>query len=290
MDTPDHGDASLSGGIAESWDDGASGWDRHRDQIHQWLADPTTAMLDAAGIKTGMRVLDIAAGAGDQTLDIARRVGPQGAVLATDISAQMIARAAERMRSAGHNQVQTRRADAQQLGLAGAEFDAAVCRMGLMFCDSPSRALCEIRAALRPGGRFSALVFSAPGSNPCITTLMNTARRHAGLAPVERCDPPAAGTLLSLGSPGLLERLLVASGFVEVTVRTVSAPFHFARTADYVAFVRTSGSPIIDLLKTLSAVQQACAWDDMTAQLSRFETAHGWVGPNELLLASALKT
>lgn len=286
MDTPTQ-PLQLRRG-AEPWDDGAPGWDRHRYHVHQWLAEATAIMLDAAGIATGMRVLDIAAGAGDQTLDIAQRVGPQGAVLATDISAQMIARAQARMRAAGHTHVQAEIADAQQLGLAGSQFDAALCRMGLMFCPSPLLALREIRAALRPGARFSALVFSGPQTNPCITTILNTARRHAGLAKLNDHDPPVPGSLLSLGKPGLLKQLLTEAGFTEVAVLPLSAPFRFARSADYIDFVRSSGSPIMDLLKPLSALAQARAWNDMTSQLGCFETEQTWVGPNELLLASAV--
>jgi SAM-dependent methyltransferase len=269
---------------AASWDGGALGWDQHREQIHVWLADATADMLDAACIRPGMRVLDVAAGAGDQTLEIALRVGVGGQVLATDISAQMITRAETRLRVAGHSQVQTRLADMQQLGLAGAEFDAAVCRMGLMFCTEPLQALREIRSALAPGAQFSALVFSDASANPCITTLTNTARRHAGLS---EGDAYAAGTLLSLGCPGLLSKLLTEAGFIHGVVRTLAAPFRLASNKDYINFVRSAGSPIIDLLKTLSVEQQACAWDDITAQLARFETAHGWQGPNELLLCSA---
>lgn len=57
------------------WDEAAQGWNRHTTAIHAWLQDATTEMLDSAGIASGARVLDVAAGAGDQTLDIAHRVG-----------------------------------------------------------------------------------------------------------------------------------------------------------------------------------------------------------------------
>lgn len=266
------------------WDQGADGWNQHTTLIQAWLRDVTAAMLDGVGITPGSRVLDLAAGAGDQTLELARRTGPHGFVLATDISARMLVLAQENLLAAGMQHVDTRLADAQALGLDGSDFDAAVCRLGLMFCERPLDALGEVRKALKPGGRFGAVVFSEPQGNPCLAIMMSTALRHAGLPARSPFEP---GTLLSLGKPGLLAGLLEDAGFVDVHVRPVSAPFHVPSSQHYIDFVRTSGSPIMQILARLSARAQQDAWDDMVAQLAVFMTPTGWVGSNELLLGVA---
>ena len=266
------------------WDKAAEGWSSHSAIIRAWLAEATAEMLAAARIGPGARVLDIAAGAGDQTLDIARLVGPQGRVLATDISPAILALAQANARAAGLAQVDARLADAQALGLAGADFDAAVCRLGLMFCTAPLAALAEARAALKPGGRISALVFSQPQRNPCLAIMMSIAVRHAGLPAKPPFEP---GTLMSLGQPGLLERLLRETGFVDITVHPVSAPFRLPSSRHYIDFVRSAGTPIMQMLAPLPAAAQSAAWDDMAAQLNVFNTATGWEGPNELLLGAA---
>lgn len=266
------------------WDQGAQGWNAHAAIIRAWLADATDAMLSAARIAPGQQVLDIAAGAGDQTLDIAHRVGPTGRVLATDISAPFLALADANARAAGLPNVTTQLADAQALGLAGAGFDAAVCRLGLMFCPAPLDALNEARAALRPGGRFSALVFSQPQGNPCLGIVLSTALRHAGL-PAR--SPGTPGSLMSLGEPGLLARLLHSAGFADIDMRAISAPFRLPSSRDYVEFVRSSGMPVMALLAPLPPAAQRAAWDDMSDQLKVFDTPAGWVGPNELLLCAA---
>jgi ubiquinone/menaquinone biosynthesis C-methylase UbiE len=274
-----------------SWDAAAAGWDHHAALIHDWLQDATQTMLDEAHIGLGKRVLDIAAGTGDQTLDIARRVGAKGSVLATDVSRRILALAQKNAKAAGLTQVSTQVADAQSLGLAGADFDAAVCRLGLMFCHTPLAALREIRAALKPQGRFTALVFGPPECNPCLTMTLATARKHAGLAPASATQPAGAvmpGTLMSLGKPGLLQELLQTAGFVDVAVHTVSAPFHATSAAHYVDFLRSSASPVIEILAPISAAARHDAWSDIAVQLSVFSTAAGWVGPNELLLSSAV--
>jgi ubiquinone/menaquinone biosynthesis C-methylase UbiE len=275
----------------QPWDAAAAGWNHHAALIHNWLSQPTQTMLDQAQIGPGTRVLDIAAGAGDQTLDIARRIGSAGWVLATDVSPGILALAQKNAKAAGFKQVSTQVADAQSLGLAGADFDAAVCRLGLMFCHAPLAALREIRAALKPGGRFSALVFGPPDRNPCLAITLAIARQHAGMAKVLATQPASAfapGTLMSLGKPGLLQELLQTAGFVDVAVRTVSAPFHAPSAAHYVDFLRSSASPIIEILAPLSPAAKHNAWSEMAEQLRVFTAPSGWVGSNELVLSTAL--
>jgi ubiquinone/menaquinone biosynthesis C-methylase UbiE len=275
---------------AQAWDAAAEGWNRHATLISAWLGRSTAALLDAAAIGPGARVLDLAAGAGDQTLDIARRVGPAGQVLATDISPHFLALARAKLQAAGFDAVQTVVADAQALdvvpGLRDGGFDAVVCRLGLMFCPQPQAALAGALQALRPGGRLAALVFSAPQANPCIAIMVSTALRHAGRAAATPFEP---GTLLSLGQPGLLDELLHAAGYAEVRVQALAAPMRLAGVHDYLDFVQTAGLPITAMLAPLPAAAQRAAWQDIEQQLDRFTTDEGWVGPNELLLCSATR-
>ena len=265
------------------WDKAAEGWNQHSALVNNWLRGITDAMLFTAGITAGSRVLDVAAGAGGQTLDIARRVGRDGAVLATDISARILELAAANAQAAGLLQITTRVADAQDLGLAGSGFDAAVSRLGLMFCPQPLRAFESMAEALRPGGRMAAVVFSQPQANPCIAILMSTAHRHAGLVPGSPFEP---GTLCSLGKPGLVAELLEAAGFIDVQVEPMAAPMHLPTAGHYLDFVRSSGSPIMQILAPLPEAERNNAWADMQMQLNRFTDQDGWHGPNELLLCS----
>jgi ubiquinone/menaquinone biosynthesis C-methylase UbiE len=272
------------------WDTAAAGWNNHTAMIHDWLQPVTQMMLDEARIGLGSRVLDIAAGAGDQTFDIARRVGSAGSVLATDISPAILSLAQKNAQIAGLKQITTQVANAESLGLAGADFDAAVCRLGLMFCRSPLVALTEIRAALRPGGRFSALVFGEPTQNPSLTIALTTARKHAQLWTKSEMNIQQAfepGTLMSLGKPGLIKDLLLTAGFVDIKLQHISAPFHSPSVEHYIDFIRSAASPVIEILALLPTSTQENAWRDMTEQLRVFSSKSGWDGPNELLLCSA---
>lgn len=273
----------FKAGMRAAWDAAAPGWNAHGAALRAWLARPTDAMIGMAGVVRGARVLDVAAGAGEQTLTLAERVGPSGSVLATDLSPEILALARDNAARAGFDHVRTRVADGEDLGVGDAGFDAAVCRLGLMFFPDPLQGLREIHRALRPGGRLCAVVFAAPENNPCITILMSTALKHAGRP---AADPFAPGGLLSLGRPGRLDALFESAGFREVATTSMGAVFHLPSVDDYLAFVRTSASPIQQILGPLDATATEAAWDDMRQQLRAFDGPAGWAGPNELLLTT----
>jgi SAM-dependent methyltransferase len=241
-------------------------------------------MLDMAGIKPGARVLDVAAGAGDQTLDIAERVGPQGFVLATDLSPAILEFAKGNALRAGYENVETQVADGESLQVPEASFDAAVCRLGLMFFPDPLQGLREMHRALRPGGGVCTMVFSRPEANPCIAALMSTALKHAGLPPR---DPYQPGGLLSLGKPGLIDDIFRSAGFKDVATTKMDAPFRLPSARDYLRFVRASASPIQQILGKLDAAAAEAAWAAIEERLKVFEAAGGWEGPNELVLTAA---
>jgi len=265
------------------WDQAAAGWNAHGPLIRSWLTRATDGMLGMAGVGSGMRVLDVAAGAGDQTLAIAERVGPAGQVLATDLSPVILALAHDNALRAGHANVQTHVADGEDLRVEPAGFDAVVCRLGLMLFADPLRGLREMHRALRPGGRVCTVVFSQPEHNPCLAMLLSTALKHAGLPPR---DPSAPGGLLSLGRPGRIDELFIAAGFEDVATTQIDAPFHLPSVGAYLDFVRSSASPIQQILAGLDDVAASAAWAEMQDRLSIFTTPAGWVGPNELLLTA----
>jgi ubiquinone/menaquinone biosynthesis C-methylase UbiE len=171
-----------------------------------WLGAATDLMLDQAGVGPGSRVLDVAAGAGGQTLAAAARSGPEGLVLATDISNELVASLRANALAAGATHVYAVPADAERFDGEPGAFDAAICRLGLTFLSDVRKALRGIRAALRPGGRLSAIVFAEPEHD----------------ARFEVIQGP-----FSLSRPGTLEAALADAGFVDIEVEPVDAPLRF---------------------------------------------------------------
>ena len=275
--------SDLKAATREQWDKSAQGWNDQGALIRAWLREATDAMLEMAGIASGARVLDVAAGAGDQTIDIARRVGPGGSVLATDLSPRILQFAHDNARRAGLNNIETMVTDGEDLDVVEASFDAAICRLGLMLFPDPLRGLRQMFGALKPGGTACVMVFSEPARNPCVAILASTALKHAGL-PAR--DPFQPSGLFSLGKPGLIDDLFNAAGFSRVATTKVAAPFHAPSVQDYLAFARTSAGPIQQILSQLDDVASAAAWVEIADKLSAFSTAGAWQGPNELLLTA----
>ena len=269
------------------WKQTAKGWNDAGTVIRPWLNKATQAMLGMAGVVPGSHVLDVAAGAGDQTLDIAERVGPHGYVLATDLSPEILQFAAEQVATAGHRNVETLVSDGQRLQIEDGRFAVVVCRLGLMFFGDPLQGLREMVRVLKPGGKVCTMVFGAPQANPCVTTLMSTARRYAGMPPL---DPYQPGGLLSLGKPGLIDELFREAGFLEIATTKVAAPFSLPTVKDYMNFIRTSAGPVVQIVKSMDPATAEAAWADMEKALGRYQRPDGWEGPNELLLTAARRS
>src|SRR5687768_5080699 len=118
----------------QQWEDAAEAWHRWGPTLETWLGAATESMLDAAGITNGSHVLDVAAGAGGQTLAAAERVGMSGRVVATDISPTILTYAAKAAAEAGFTNIETFEADGETLDtLPPGSFDAVISRVGLIY-------------------------------------------------------------------------------------------------------------------------------------------------------------
>jgi ubiquinone/menaquinone biosynthesis C-methylase UbiE len=112
-------------------------------------------VLDRVGIQPGETVLELGPGPGAFTVDAARRVGPQGRLIAVDIQPEMIVQVEARVRQAGLSNVETHVASAYELPLEDASVDRAFLVTVLPEIPDPVRGLREIGRVLKPGGVFS---------------------------------------------------------------------------------------------------------------------------------------
>jgi SAM-dependent methyltransferase len=267
------------------WQDAAAAWHAWGPTLEDWLGEATTLMLDAARITSGTAVLDVAAGAGGQSLAAARRVGPSGRVLATDISPAILDHAADAASAAGLDNVTTRELDGERLDVDPASFDAVISRLGLIYFPDQPGALAGQYRALRPGGRIAAIVYSTPDRNGFFSIPVSIIRRRAQL------PPPAPGQPgpFSLGGPGVLEDALRAAGFREVGSQAVPAPLRMATAADCVRFERESFGALHQMLSGLQPPEREQAWQEIDTELTRFEDTSGFEGPCELIVAWGVK-
>jgi SAM-dependent methyltransferase len=245
----------------------------------------TERMLELAGIGLGHRVLDVAAGTGEQTLMAARRVGPRGFVLAADIADRMLAYLNEAARKQGLGNVQTRLMDARALELESESFDAAICRLALMLIPERDRTLAGIHRALKPGARFAAIVLSTAEKLPHISEPLAIARRHAGLPPAPFEDPG----MFALGDPAALRGAFQRAGFRDVTVETVASARRFPSLAAAMGHRRDSLPEMRPFLEQMTHAKREEVWKEIETVIRRFEQADGIVIPTERLVAVGTK-
>src|SRR3981189_1096938 len=152
-------------------------WRKWHAQIAAFTRGATEAILEAAHLRSGMRVLDLASGVGDPALSIAIEVAPNGRVTATDLGPGMISLAEELARKRGRTNIDFREASAESLPFPDESYDVLTCRFGIMFFPDLHKALRECLRVLKPGGR---VVFVAWGKKeqPFFTTTAGIVLRH----------------------------------------------------------------------------------------------------------------
>lgn len=271
--------------IHRQWESAAPSWAKWEQSIAEWAEPATQAMLELASVAPGCRVLDVASGAGSQTLGAARRVGSTGHVVASDISETMLQHVRENARAAGLGNVSTLAGAAEDLDVAPASFDAVICRLGLMLFPDPAKALTAMRRALKPGGKIAVVVFTTPAANPSRAKAMQILLRHAGK------PPPAPGQpgMYALGGAGIMERLFAECGFVEVVRREIKIPIAMRSAADALQMMQEAFGAYRAVLADCSEEVRKAAWAEVAELLKTFETDSGFVAPSELLVAAATK-
>jgi len=267
------------------WNQNGAAWQRWTPVLEQWYGDVTRQMLDLAHIQPGLRILDIAAGAGEPALSAAELVGPGGHVLATDISEGILELARQDARKRGLNQVAIRVMDGEKLDLPDAAFDVVLCRLGLMYMPHPETALREWRRVLKPGGRVAVGVFSTPERNTWGAVPASIIRQRAHLPP----PVPGQPGPFSLGGPGVLEEMFIQAGFAAPECRIVPVPHGAASAAEYVQVAREAFGSFNAMMADLPAEECESVWNAVAAALRDFETPAGFEAPGECLVLAASK-
>ena len=281
MSTATFDPAAYKRTTREQWQTAAEPWYRWGPTLENWLAEATELMLDVARIGPGNRVLDVAAGAGGQTIAAARRAGPEGAVLATDISGNILDFAARRALDEGLSNVATRVMDGEALEVEPGSFDAVISRVGFIYFPDQQAAFAGMRRALKPGGRLAGVVYSTPEANGFFSIPVSIIRRRAALpAPLPGQPGP-----FSFGAPGAIEAVYRDASFTGVEVRRVAAPLRMSSAAECVRFERESFGALHQMLSSLSESERADVWSEIEQELSQFETPDGFEGPCELIVS-----
>jgi SAM-dependent methyltransferase len=188
------------------------------DQIDAQIAPIGLDVMETASLQAGEQVLDVGCGCGLTTLELARRVGPEGRVLGVDISKPMLAEAERRAKGSPGAPIRFQSGDAQTFPFEENRFDLVFSRFGVMFFEDPPAAFANLRRALRPGGRLAFACWQELGKNPWMVLPAAAAAKHLTLP--TPADPHAPGPFAFADAArvrGILER----GGFEGISIEPI---------------------------------------------------------------------
>lgn len=190
-------------------------WVQYQEELDAMINDIGQDALARAQVQEGERVLDVGCGCGTTTMEMARRVGPSGAVTGVDISAPMIELAQSRAAQAGLTNVQFQVADAEAHSFKDGSIDLLFSRFGIMFFGNPVAAFTNLASALKPGGRLTFACWRQPEDNLWLVLPSKAAGAYVELPPRPEPDQPSP---FAFANPDRVTSILSDAGFTDISL------------------------------------------------------------------------
>jgi SAM-dependent methyltransferase len=263
------------------WDNAAAGWQTWWETIERGAQSVSDKIVEMAEIRPGDKVLDIATGIGEPAVTAARRVKPNGKVVATDISPQMLAIAKSRAKMLGlDGLMEFKEGDAEMLDLPKSSFNAVLSRWGLMFLPNLAGALAGIKQLLIPDGRLSAAVWSVPSKVPLLDLAFSTVRKQIN-APA---PPPGTPGPFALADAESLKRSFSQAGFKDIKVEILQITFGFDSPESYTRLHQQVTAPLQAMLSSYNEERKKQVWGSVTDAVLQYADSHGRVNlDNEVI-------
>jgi len=222
-----------------AWNDIAVGYDEFVTPTHMWLANQA---LRRAGLRSGLRFLDVAAGSGALSIPAAR-LG--AAVLSTDLSSVMLERLRARAEAEGLSDIETRVMDGHALELSDETFDVAGSQYGVMLFPGLPRAVSELARVTKSGGRVLLVVYGPPSEIEFLGFFIGAIQAVVpGFTGLPTEPPPLP---FQVADPGKLRQALATAGLRDIRVETVIEKLEF-RSGQHMWDWLTNSNPIARLL------------------------------------------
>jgi ubiquinone/menaquinone biosynthesis C-methylase UbiE len=267
----------------QQWDKAATGWDKWS-SLFEEAGDPISIRLcELAGVEAGSRVLDVAAGYGATAMVAARVAGPEGRVVASDISAEMLEYGRKHAAAAELENMEFVQGAAAALDFPEDSFDAAISRWGIIFDPDGEGSAARVRGFLVEGGRFAIASWGPPESVPFLSVPMRTVLDFFDVPP----PPPDMPGPLSRPTHERIAGLLEGGGFASVEVEEAELEMEWESPEQFTTFVREIAPPISALMASQPQDRQAEAWDAITEAIRPSAADDGAVRLTGLVLMAA---
>ncbi len=262
-------------------------WRKWHAQIATFTHGATEAIIEAAHLRPGMRVLDLASGVGDPALSIAREVAPSGRVTATDLGPGMMSLAEELARKKDLTNIDFREANAESLPFADKSYDVLTCRFGVMFFPDLPKALCECFRVLKPLGRAVFVAWGKKGQ-PFFTTTAGIVLKHVPVPPPP--PDPDAPSLFMFGDRDRLRRALQAAGFSNVHEEDRIVAGRWASSVEeYWEQFTEVAAPFRPLIDQLTPEKKGQAKAEILAALKKFWNGKELNMPLEIVIGTGIR-
>jgi SAM-dependent methyltransferase len=270
-------------GQRQQWNSAAAGWRKWSDLIDGASSGVSERLVEMAGVEPGSRVIDVAAGYGEPSLTAARVAGPEGRVIATDISAEMLAYGRERAAAARLENIEFVESDASSLDFPEGTFDAALSRWGIIFEPDGEGAAAKVRGFLKPSSRMAIASWGPPERVPMLAIPMRTAMQRLEVPP----PPPGTPGPLSRPTPDAIGGLLEGGGFSDVEVEEAVVELEWESAEAFTTFVREIAPPITAMIAPHPPDVQEATWAAITEAVGREAEGDGRVRFENLALLAA---
>ena len=259
------------------------GWDKAAEYYEEsWkdqLKPAQDKLMEMADLKQGEEVVETSCGTGLVTFRIARKLGPDGKIIATDLSEKMVEMAEETARLKGLDNITFDRMDAENLDLDDGCFDAALCGLGLMYFPDPVQALKEKHRVLKTGGRAVIAIWGE--------------RKNCGWADIfpivdKRVASEVCPMFFQQGTGKTLEYSMQKAGFDNIQTERISVELNF-KNPEHAVLAAFSGGPVALAYRKFDENTKEEAHQDYLDSISQFRNGKGYQIPGEYVIAKAVK-
>ncbi len=239
-------------------------------------------LVNAAGIKSGERVLDVACGTGIVARTAASRIGTINRIAGIDINESMLS-VARTISSRMYPEIEWRHGDAAALPYPEESFDVVFCQQAMQFFPDASAVLNEIHRVLVSGGRVALNVLGPLEHNTVYSMLSNALERYAG---------PEAGAMMRSPFPSWdiehLRDLITDAKFGNVHITAVIQSARFPSAEEFLR-QEVSSSPIAGRMRSLNIDAREDLLSELEESLREYTDDEGVVFPMETYIAIGYK-
>ena len=259
-----------------------AGWEAIAGRFYECWSPITSqaidALLDAAHVGQGSRVLDVGTGAGDA----ARYAMARGAeATGVDVAAAMVEIAVRRNPKATFVQ-----AAATDLPFADGSFDAVVGNNVIQHIGEPGQAACELKRILAPGGRIALSSWDAAERSPFFAAVLGAVASAEVPAPHEA---PAGPSFFQFTDDVVFRALLEDAGFETVAVDAIAVEIPVASANELITSLADGTVRVGAALRAADDMQRDRMRESLEERLAEWRSGSGFAVPSPMKLASGTK-